>query len=420
MSSETVRTRHIGDLRIDDHTLTVPLDWGNPDDGRTIDIFASVVTRPGGEDLPYLTFLQGGPGCEAPRVTHSPTTPDWLDVALEHYRVVMLDQRGTGNSTPVGDKDLSKGAAFLAEYLTHLRADSIVEDAEALREHLGAKQWNTLGQSFGGFTTLAYLTKHAESLDNVYVTGGLSAVGHHPDDVYGLCYEKMRAYSEAYYRRFPEHRDVVRSLVGMAERGEIVLPSGEVVSPSRIRSLGHILGADNGWITLHNLLERDPRTNAFLYDLEHALPFGGRDILYYVIHESSYSDGFVTDWSAERTFPDAFRRDPTLLTGEHVRREWADTVPAFQPWKEVIDKIAQVKWPKLYDAEVLKNSGATGAAAVYVNDCYVPHEFSLETSRLLPGVKTYVTSLHEHNGLRASGGAVLRHLIDLAHGRKVR
>ena len=338
MSSETVRTRHIGDLRIDDHTLTVPLDWGNPDDGRTIDIFASVVTRPGGEDLPYLTFLQGGPGCEAPRVTHSPTTPDWLDVALEHYRVVMLDQRGTGNSTPVGDKDLSKGAAFLAEYLTHLRADSIVEDAEALREHLGAKQWNTLGQSFGGFTTLAYLTKHAESLDNVYVTGGLSAVGHHPDDVYGLCYEKMRAYSEAYYRRFPEHRDVVRSLVGMAER----------------------------------------------------------------------------------TFPDAFRGDPTLLTGEHVRREWADTVPAFQPWKEVIDKIAQVKWPKLYDAEVLKNSGATGAAAVYVNDCYVPLEFSLETSRLLPGVKTYVTSLHEHNGLRASGGAVLRHLIDLAHGRKVR
>lgn len=413
-------TRYIADLRIDDHTLNVPLNWDDPDDKRTIDIFASVVTRPGGEDLPYLTFLQGGPGSEAPRVTHSPTNPDWLDVALEHYRVVMLDQRGTGKSTPIGDKDLPKGADYLAEYCTHLRADSIVKDAEAFREHLGAKTWNTLGQSFGGFTTLAYLSVFPDSIDNAYFTGGLSAVGHHPDDVYALCYEKVRAYTEAYYRRFPAHRDKVRELVKRAENQEIKLPTGEVVSPSRIRSLGHLLGADNGWIVLHDLLELDPETNAFAYDLAHALPFGGRNPLYYIIHESSYSDGFVTDWSAERTLPDAWKDDPTLLTGEHVRREWADTVPAFKPWKEVVDKVAQVEWPSIYDAEALRNSGATGAAAVYVNDCYVPLEFSLETAKLLPGVKTYVTSEHEHNGLRASGGDVLRHLIDLAHGRRVR
>ena len=103
-----------------------------------------------------------------------------------------------------------------------------------------------------------------------------------------------------------------------------------------------------------------------------------------------------------------------------MRREWADTVPAFKPWKEVVDKVAQVEWPSIYDAEALRNSGATGAAAVYVNDCYVPLEFSLETARLLPAVKTFVTSEHEHSGLRSSGGDVLRHLIDLAHGRRVR
>jgi proline iminopeptidase len=36
----------------------------------------------------------------------------------------------------------------------------------------------------------------------------------------------------------------------------------------------------------------------------------------------------------------------------------------------------------------------------------------------MPGVSPYVTSEHEHNGLRA--GDVLEHLVDLAHGRRVR
>ena len=80
--------------------------------------------------------------------------------------------------------------------------------------------------------------------------------------------------------------------------------------------------------------------------------------------------------------------------------------------------LAEVEWPRLYDADALASSGARGAAAVYVNDVFVPVEFSLETSRLLPGVTPWITSEHEHNGLRA--GDVLPRLIDLAHGRRVR
>lgn len=405
------------DLRIDDHTLTVPLVWGDDGDARTIDVHAAVVTREGGEDLPYLTFLQGGPGGAAPTPFHSPTAPSWLDVALRDYRVVMLDQRGTGGSTPVSDEILDSGID-VAEHLTHLRADSIVRDAEAVREHLGATTWNTLGQSFGGFTTLAYLTTDASSLDDVFITGGLSAVGRHPDDVYGLCYDKMRAASEAYYRRFPHHRDAMRRVVDLAAAGRIVLPTGEVLSPSRARSLGSLLGDSNGWQTLWSILEERPATNAFRHDVAAALPFGGRNPLYYVFHESSYSDGFVTDWSAERTEPQDFRDDVSLLTGEHVRREWADTVPAFQPWKQIVDDLAVFPWPKLYDADAIAASNATGAAAVYVDDRYVPLEFSLETAALLPDVKLWVTNEHEHSGLRT--GAVLEHLTGLVHARRLR
>lgn len=406
------------DLTVTDHMITVPLVWGDDADTRTIDVHAAVVTRDGGEHLPYLVFLQGGPGSEAPTPFHLPTSPAWLDAALADYQVVMLDQRGTGKSTPVSDEILARGDEGVAEYLTHLRADSIVRDAEAMREHLEATTWNVLGQSFGGFTTLAYLTTDPASLDNVYITGGLSAVGRHPDDVYGLCYDKMRFISESYYRRFPEHREQMRRLVGLAGEGKIVLPSGEVVSPSRMRSIGSALGSDHGWQSLWSVLEHDPNTNAFRYDLAALMPYGGRNPLYYVFHESSYADGFATNWSAERTEPTDFVDDVTLFTGEHVRREWADTVPAFQPWKGVVDRLAGFEWPKLYDAEAIRASDATGAAAVYVNDLYVPLEFSMETAALMPYVKTWVTSEHEHSGLRT--GNVLPHLIDLALDRAVR
>lgn len=407
--------RHLLDLTVEEHTLTVPLVWGDPTDPRTIDVFAAVVSREGGENLPYLVFLQGGPGHEAPRPFHAATAPTWLDEALAHYRVVLLDQRGTGRSTPVKDSDLERGASVVAEHLTHLRADAIVRDCEAMRAHLGAEQWSVLGQSFGGFTTLAYLSTDADSLTDVYITGGLSAVGRHPDDVYALCYDKMRTASEAYYRRFPEHRDAMRRLVDRAAAGEIVLPDGEIVSPSRLRSFGSALGTDGGWQTVWSLLELDPTTNAFRYDLMNAMPYGGRNPLYFAFHESSYADGHATRWSAERTEPVDFREDPTLFTGEHIRREWTETVPAFQPWRDVALELAEFEWPRVYDADAIAASGGTGAAAVYVNDVYVPYEYSLETARLLPGVQLWQTSEHEHNGLRSGG--VLSRLIDLAHGR---
>src|SRR5687767_12491840 len=116
---------HVPGLVLTDHELSVPLDHTRPD-GDTIEVFARVVAAPDGADRPLLVFLQGGPGQEAPRPTGRPAGPAWLPRALADYRVLMLDQRGTGRSTPYGepgaDPDLD------AEYLTHFRADSIVRD----------------------------------------------------------------------------------------------------------------------------------------------------------------------------------------------------------------------------------------------------------------------------------------------------
>lgn len=49
--------------------------------------------------------------------------------------MLLLDQRGTGRSTPANRQTLPLrgGPAEQADYLTHFRADSIVRDCEAIR-----------------------------------------------------------------------------------------------------------------------------------------------------------------------------------------------------------------------------------------------------------------------------------------------
>src|SRR6266545_2113346 len=78
---------------------SVPLDHRKAD-GPRLTVFTREVAAPDGLDRPYLVFLQGGPGFEAARPTSPPT--GWIKRALKDYRVLLLDQRGTGSSTPVG------------------------------------------------------------------------------------------------------------------------------------------------------------------------------------------------------------------------------------------------------------------------------------------------------------------------------
>ena len=52
------------------------------------------------------------------------------------------------------------------------------------RELVGAgAKWTVLGQSFGGFCLLTYLSTHPEALKAGLFTGGLPPVGRTPDEV---------------------------------------------------------------------------------------------------------------------------------------------------------------------------------------------------------------------------------------------
>lgn len=135
------------------------MDYAFPDKG-TIQLFARSVVKsekPAVEktedekkkakQLPWLVYLQGGPGfgCSPPQ--DSPLTNTILD---RGYELLYLDQRGTGLSSPITADTLAlRGSSeSQAEYLKFFRADSIVKDCEAVRRALTADYPDNLKKWF--------------------------------------------------------------------------------------------------------------------------------------------------------------------------------------------------------------------------------------------------------------------------------
>ena len=87
-------------------------------------------------------FLHGGPGAGS-----SPVHRQFFDPAF--YRIVVLDQRGAGRSTPLG-------------CLEQNTTPKLIDDLERLRRHLAIQKWLVFGGSWGSTLALAYAEHHRE------------------------------------------------------------------------------------------------------------------------------------------------------------------------------------------------------------------------------------------------------------------
>ncbi len=396
-----------------EHEFTVPLDHSAPD-GEKIVVFAREVADPDGTDKPFLVFFQGGPGHESPRPTRVPTDPGWLDRALEDYRVLMLDQRGTGRSTPFVGNERASGRE-MADYLIHFRADSIVRDAELIRRDMGVDRWSVLGQSFGGFCVTTYLSFAPEGLREAFITGGLPPVGRHTDDVYKATFERTLVRNRRFYDRYPEDLDRVRRIHERLEAHDVRLPSGDRLTPRRFQQVGNMLGMSNGAERLHYLLELPYDSRAFLYDVDNWM-FFNRNPIYAILHEACYADGGATRWSADRVLPSDYGSGH-FFTGEHVFSWMFDEFSSLASLKEAAEILAQHEWPRLYDESRLAANEVPAAAAVYVEDMYVESRFSEETAEVTPSLRPWITNEYHHDALRVDGAKVLDRLFGLARGR---
>jgi proline iminopeptidase len=105
----------------------------------------------GNADGVPAVFLHGGPGAGC-----GPSHRRFFDPA--RFRVVLLDQRGSGRSAPHAG-------------LEHNTTWDLVSDLERVRAHLGIDRWLVFGGSWGSTLGIAYAETHPERVTALVLRG---------------------------------------------------------------------------------------------------------------------------------------------------------------------------------------------------------------------------------------------------------
>jgi pimeloyl-ACP methyl ester carboxylesterase len=211
--------------------LTVPADGRDGRDGRTIDL-AFLRLRPAGTATrPPLVFLMGGPGVPASVMAPIPPYFTLFTRLAEGGDVILLDQRGLGESTPVSDcpaatvplpADLFDTpdtliAAFAASYRTcvaalaprlrptDLTVERVAGDIQAIRVALGVPQVDLLAFSFGSRIALDVMQRHPQRVRKVVLQG-----------VLGVDTLRLPSLDDAVFTRFAAIADAQAAAKGLA------------------------------------------------------------------------------------------------------------------------------------------------------------------------------------------------------------
>jgi proline iminopeptidase len=167
-------------LRSASYPVSAPYAQGCLDVGDGHSIHWEICGNPDGKPA---VVLHGGPG--------SGSNPSWTELFDPTvYRVVLVDQRGCGRSTPNAAQSVD---ALVANTTQHL-----VADLELLRVHLAIDRWLVMGASWGSVLGLAYAQAHLRSVSELVL---FSVVGGSRREVVWATRGMGRFYPEE-WRRF--------------------------------------------------------------------------------------------------------------------------------------------------------------------------------------------------------------------------
>ncbi|TCD53536.1 alpha/beta fold hydrolase [Alloscardovia theropitheci] len=431
---------YVPGLNVEDHVINVPLHWqweegaAQPDSssftGEHIQLFYRVVTAANNvhRQLPLLLFLQGGPGGMGPRPMSADSIP-WLAEAVQHFRVVLFDQRGTGRSSRVDSSSLSRRGGSPrenADFLKDFLADSIIRDCEFLRTTVfEGQKWATLGQSYGGFLTMAYLSTFPQAISASFVTGGIPHIPMNAREVYEHTVPRMMKKTQQYYDRYPDDIATLSRIADIIAQGDVTLPNGDPVSVRRLQMLGGDFGMKPSFERMHWTVDTaftspdsEELSDGFLMELFSRTTSYG-DELYWVLQEFIYANEQINpiNWAAHHVLRETKEFDesarPVMFIGEAALPEIFEEDSALHAFKPAVDLMMQdTQWGKIYDVDQLLRNEVPVHAAVYFDDMYVDSGLQLDTLSRVGNSHAWVTNEFEHDGARS--GNVFKHLYDEA------
>jgi len=220
----------------------------------------------GNPDGPTALFLHGGPG--------GGTSPrDRCFFNPDHYRVVLLDQRGSGKSIPNASKDY-EGALFnnTTQYL--------IEDIEQLREELQVDQWQLLlGGSWGTTLAIAYAEQHPDRCRQILLRGIFTAL---PDEIDALFQDGTAA------NHYPEEWNQYTSYIqktsknwDLEQQNLLAAYQKRLLDPElRIEAAEAFAGYE---LSISCLCRNEERVKGILSNPEQLVPFAALEV-HYMLH----------------------------------------------------------------------------------------------------------------------------------------
>ncbi len=199
-----------------------------------------------------VVFLHGGPGGGT-----DPKHRRFFDP--RRYRIVLIDQRGCGRSTPHAElKDNDTWA--------------LVGDLEKLREHLGIERWQVFGGSWGSTLSIAYAQTHPDRVTELVLRGIFTFT---PEEMHWFYRDGTRAL-------FPDAWDDFVGLLPEDERDDVVAAYYRRLQSDDLEERKRFAQAWSIYECRVATLREDPEVLRHCQDAAFTLPFARIEAHYFV------------------------------------------------------------------------------------------------------------------------------------------
>lgn len=212
-----------------------------------------------------IVFLHGGPGGGLDKDHRRYFDPN-------HYRIILFDQRGCGQSTPFAE---------LKENTTW----DLVADIEKLRTHLKIERWHVFGGSWGSTLALSYAITHPEKVTALILRGIFLC---RPSEIQWF-------YQEGAGQIFPDYWSTYYNHIPAAERGDFVKAYYKRLTSDNEEVRLEAARVWSQWESATSYLRVKKEAIAGYHDPAKALPFARIECHYFINNAFFKTNNFLLE-----------------------------------------------------------------------------------------------------------------------------